>query len=372
MAKAKATTRLTHAFDFLAAEEFALPRGICVLFGGQRFLKLLCMTRLLGEGDGESAFANSRFEGNVEWPVVMDEVHSQSLFGGGADKVVLIDGADEFVKEHRERLEKLCEDQHLAGTLVLVVDSWPGNTKLYKAIDKFGLPIHCDLPESRRGKSVSVDSAKLNQWIIDYARKTYDIILAVDAAATLGELTENNLGRIDSELEKVSLFVKPGETVTQSLIREHVGGWKSKTVFQTADAIMDGKIAESLLLIDRLISSGEHPLSIFGQLAWSFRRYPRAVEIYDRKQKAIHRDDPNSKRRPDMNDVLFQSEFYPHQFTSAQLNLKRLGRRKVERIGAWLVELDLMLKGSHSRDERARLAIEKFLFWLETNQTATA
>ncbi len=361
MAKTEKPASPIHAFDFLAETNVVLPHGVCVLFGGQRFLKLLCLKHIAGDlTPDEDDFSTTRFEGAVEWPVVMDELRSQSLFGSGRDKVVILDDADDFTKNHRERLEKVAEEANLVGTMVLVVNTWLGTTRLSKIVNKHGLAIHCDAPQVKRGKGTSVDTAKLHKWLIQFAKSQHHAVLVPDAAAVLCEFTENDFGRIDSELAKLSLFVSDKEPITQELVRQHVGGWRSQTMFQASDAIANGNVKESLLLIDRLLKSGEHPLGLFGQLSWSLRRYPKAIEVYDRMKKTTP--------RPNMQDVLQNAGFqaWGGQSAIAEANMRRLGRQRIEQLGKLLVEVDLSLKGSHSRDERARLAIEKLIFWLGT------
>ena len=188
MAKAtkESAPNTIHAFDFLKAKSMQLPRGVCVLFGSQRFLKLQVLRSIqqADHEDDDDQFSTTRFDEKVEWPILMDELKSQSLFSTG-DKRVIIDNADDFVKKHREKLEEVAQDKGIVGTLVLVVDGWLATTRLYKIVDKQGLQIDCNLPQVKRGKSSAVDSGKLNQWLIDFAQSTYQVSLSLPAVKML-------------------------------------------------------------------------------------------------------------------------------------------------------------------------------------------
>ena len=342
-----------HAFDFVKSAPEQLPRGICVLFGNQRFLKLMVLKAIqkaVDKGD-DDVFATTRFDDNADWPVLMDELKSQSLFGGG-DKRVIVDNADEFVKKYREKLEDVAQDKNLVGTLFLVVEGWPATTRLYKIVDKQGLQVECGIPQIKRGKGASVDAGKLNSWVIDYAKNVHQVLLNLPAAKLLCEFTDSDIGRIDSELAKLALYVKPGEGVTVAEVKQYVGGWRTQTMWEASDALAGGRTREALVLIDRLLTSGEHPLALFGQLSWALRRYPKVVEIYDRLKE--------TNPRPLLREAALKAGFreWGDDIPNAEQNLKRLGRAKAEMLGTRLLQTDLALKGSHSRDDRARLILE--------------
>ncbi len=355
MAKAtkEPASNTIHAFDFLKANSVQLPRGVCVLFGNQRFLKLLVLKTIqqVGNDDECDNFATTRFDEKVEWPVLMDELKSQSLFGGG-DKRVVIDNADDFVKKNREKLESVAQDKSVVGTLLLVVEAWPASTRLYKIVEKQGLQIECGLPHVKRGKGSAIDSERLNHWLIDFAQSVHMVSLSLPAVKMLCDFTDSELGRIDSELAKLSLYVKPGESVTDTLVKKHVGGWRTQTMWEASDAVAGGRTKEALVLVDRLLKSGEHPLALFGQLSWALRRYPKVVEIYDRMKE--------TNPRPSLREAAVKAGFreWGDDIPNAEQNLKRLGRKKAEMLGTRLLQTDLALKGTHSRDERARLILE--------------
>ena len=345
-----------HAFDFLNDSTAANSVGLISAFGNERLLKRLVVKQvvqaILQEDADEIPF--SRFEGDeTEWNRVNDELSTLSLFGEDEARICIVDNADAFVKKNRDSLEKLAEDPPSSGCLVLLVDTWPSNTRLYKMFEKRGLNIDCNPP--RRGRSKAPDEEAVAKWISNWAKQEFNVKIRPAVARTLIDLTECNLGLIEQEFSKLVLFVGKNGEISDTLVHDVVGGWRAQTVWETIDAATEGDADQALLHLDRLLQSGEHPLALFGQIAWSLKRYALVLEIMQRSQRT-----GNSIR---MIDAIKQAGFraWGGEIEKAEQRLKQLGRNRVAKILEWLVEIDLSLKGSHSADHRARLALENLI-----------
>ena len=101
-----------HAFDLIHQTVPPLQSGVCPVFGSERFLKKLVIKTLLDSIAGDDAeFSSVQLDGpKTTWAAVNDELSMSTLFGGSGLKLVVIDDADSFVKEHRSQLEKLVEN----------------------------------------------------------------------------------------------------------------------------------------------------------------------------------------------------------------------------------------------------------------------
>ena len=349
-----------HVFDLLNRPPGDDPVGLCPVFGADRFLKQLAVKHLLGIDSGEAEFSVCQFEGaTAQWADVADELSTRSLFGGDGPRVVLVDNGDPFVKRFRDSLEQLQESPP-EGRLVLVVDSWAANTRLYKRCDKGGIQINCDPPAIKRGRSKQRDDAKIIKWLITRASVEYGFELPANGAPVLIELTECNFGRMDQELAKLALYASD-EKLDPIAIREIVGGWPVQTMWQAIDAATDGNAGAALQLLDQLLRSGEHPLALLGQLAWSLRRFATVGELAQR--------DLRNGRRFDLNQSLKDAgvRAWGGELDQAGERLRQLGRKRVARINDWLLEADLALKRTHSRPERGRLVLEKLLTRMATD-----
>ena len=333
-------TGTVHAFDVLAKPPQNVPGGICALFGNERFLKLLIIKQLLQSLLGEEAeFGANQLEGDsVGWADVMDELSTLTLFGGDGPRIVVVNNADGFVKKYRDRLEGYVASPPKNGLLLLDVGTWPGNTKLYKAIDKSALQIQCEAPTIKRGRSKQRDDKKTVDWLVGWARSQHGFELPVNGAHTIVELTDCEFGRIDQELAKLSLYVDDKTKVDQKLINQVVGGWRTETMWSAIDAATDGDAGTALQLLDQLLSSEEHPLALFGQLSWSLRRYAETAEIVARQQR--------NRQKIDLNGAMKQAGFdvWGGELDNAVRRLRQLGRERAFQLHRWLVDADLALK----------------------------
>jgi DNA polymerase-3 subunit delta len=350
---------MQHAFEFLAADEPSAPAGVCVLLGDEPFLKQLVRRkirdRLFGEQDQDTPFAT--FEGkSASWRDVSDELRTVSLFGGGGRRLVVVDDADPFVTEHRVALEALAERSGLPGLLLLEVTTWPGNTRLAKIVAKHGLAIDCRAPQQVRGKSKTLDTGAVCNWIIQWGERQHAIRLQKKAAQVLLDLVSTEFGLLDQSLAKLALFVRPGGAVSAELVGDVVGGWKTKTTWDMMDAALDGDTAEALRQLDRLLMSGDPPQALFGQISWSLRRLAAATRVYERAQR--------SGRKLPLRSALEQAGVQAWQSQRVEKQLQRVGRKRAGKLYEWLLESDLALKGSHSTGDRARWVLERLLLRL--------
>ena len=76
---------------------------------------------------------------------VFDELRGYSLMGGY--KLVVVDPADDFVKAHREPLERYAQNPVDHATLVLRAGTW-NRGNLDKHIAKVGAVVKCEPPSS--------------------------------------------------------------------------------------------------------------------------------------------------------------------------------------------------------------------------------
>ena len=345
-----------HIFDFLESSLSPedLPQGLCPVFGSDRFLKKLTIETLSRSfANGDEDFAASTYDGNqATWPDIKDELFTKSLFGGDGPKLVIVDDAEPFVKANRERLEDLVKAD-MAGLLVIIVDTWASNTRLYKANAKKGLQIRCSPPT--KGKSKKTDEKRVQQWLIERAKTEYQYTLPANGASTVIELTECNFGRMDQELQKIALYVDKKGKVTNEVITQAVGGWRVKTMWDALDAAVEGDAGRALTLLDQLLRGGEYPLALFGQMAWSLRRYGQATEIVYQQMRA--------GKKPRIGDAVREAGFnaWGGELDAAEERLKKMGSARTGKILDWLLQADMALKRSHSHEDRGRLVLERLL-----------
>lgn len=346
-----------HAFDYLAKPAGFPPQAVCVVFGNEPFLKTLVMKELRRAVLGEDDVPFASFEGETaEMRDVLDELSTVALFGGGGRRLAMIAGADKFVTLHRSRLEDYVAKPKSSGVLVLEVEQWLGNTKLFKAVDASGLAIECRVPEKAAGRNKVLDEGRLCKWLSSWALSEHKLTLSGECAKLMLELVGPEFGLLDQELAKLSLFAGVGGKATPEQVRDVVGGWRTKSVWELADLAAEGNAAEALRQLDKILQSGEKPIAIFGQLSWALRRYAVATRMFEQAER--------QGRRPSLPEAIKASGFRHWEsgvLEATEAQLKQLGRERAGKLYRWLLDLDLSLKGSHSPEHRGRWAVEQLI-----------
>lgn len=356
--------RLIHSFDFLTAKTAPELPHFCALFGDDAFLRRLVLQRLRSlladdTGNDDSELALVRLSGHeAQWRDVVDELDTVSLFGGGRRTVILQD-ADDFVSSYRTELENLAGRESTRSTLVLLVSSWPKNTRLAKQVAQTGLVIECRPPQ-KKGKSGNADEAAVGKWLVSWAKNTHKLKIAPAAVRQLIELVGPHLGLLDQELAKLALYVADGEKVTEQFVIDKVGGWRTKTTWDLLDAAVEGDASVALRQLHQLLAAGESPQAMFGAFSWSLRRFAAATREVQRSER--------QGRRPMLRESLIQGGFrnYPRELEKAERQLRKIGRQRASEIYSWLLDADLKLKSSHSAPNRARQVLETLVFKLSS------
>lgn len=370
MAKSSAAkSGAVDALEFLSHPDKYPPANVCAVFGDDAFLKGEVLSelrkQLLSTDDGDfglTVFAG----GEVQLRDVLDALSSVSLFGDG-QRVVIIEDADTFVSDHRPELEDYITK--VAGTLrvpsvvtsaghgtrsvpitksvlILVVKTWPSNTRLAKAIATSGLAIKCDSPSDRQAKS----------WLTQRAKSVYNVRVDAAAADALLELVPPELGILLQEIAKLALVVGPDRLINVKIVEQNVGGWRTRVTWDMIDAAADGRAADALAQLDRLIASGEKPFGILPMMASSLRRFPTAVQLIEAAERNRQRLPPRA--------ALAQAGVIPFKLGDAERQLRQIGRQRAKQLTHWLLAADLAMKGHNSSDERARMEIERLVIRL--------
>jgi DNA polymerase-3 subunit delta len=345
MAKSAAKAGAVSALDFLA-ETAEYPLGsVCAAYGEDAFLKSEVFSairrNMLAGDDGE--FSLSAFAGrDAQLRDVLDALATVALFGSGS-RLVLVEDADAFVSEHRRELEDYAAKPARGAVLVLEVKTWPSNTKLAKAVAAGGLAIDCAPPKERQ----------IKLWLIQRAKSAHGARLDAAAADALCALVPPELGILVQELAKLALLVGDDRVISVRLVRDNVGGWRARATWDMIDAAADGRAAEALAQLDRLIAAGEKPHALLPQMASSLRRFATAAQL-------IEQAEAGSRRLP-LHDALSQAGILPFKLSDAERQLRQIGRPRAKLLTRWLLAADLAIKGHNSADDRARIELERLI-----------
>lgn len=339
-----------HAVDYLAAPSKHAPEAVNVVFGDEPFLKRLALTALKKEalGTGDADFSLSVLEGDkAVLRDMLDALSTVAMFGGGR-RLVVIEEADDFVSQNREKLETYVAKPFPTGRLVLEVKSWPANTRLHQMVAKTGLPIECSAPKA----------AQLPKWLINWANETHGVPLDAAAAKMLVELVGPELGLLDQEIAKLALLVPEGGAISAKLVSNHVGSWRARTAWEMIDAALAGNLSGALVQLDRLLLAGEFPVAILGQISATLRRLAAATRTILSAEA--------QRQRVSLRSALEQAGVRSFVLSKSEAQLKHLGRDRGRQLYRWLLEADLALKGDSALPPR--LVLENLLIRLATPQ----
>lgn len=229
---------------------------IVVLHGKELFLQGELMVRLRQSLESRTGGEVEvvRYEGSrAGLADVLDELRSFGLMA--QHKLVVVTEAEEFVKKHREPLERYAQEPVETATLLLRSEGWnKGN--LDKAIEKVGRIIKCDEPSR----------AQVEAWLTHRAGEGHKVKIGREAMAQLVEHIGLDLGRLDSELGKVAVGVEPGETISGDQVRAIVGHASDDAAWAIQDALLTGSAQKSLQKLHELVDLAGADLA---PIAWA-------------------------------------------------------------------------------------------------------
>lgn len=349
------STAPTHVFDFLnSIPSHPLP-AVIACFGNDDFLRRTAIHHWIAHSKLEPESIRV-FDGDEDaWREVHDELATRSLFDVAGHRMAVVRSSDKFVTKNRETLERWVDDPAPDSCLLLEIQTLAANTKLYKLIGQKGYLVNCTVPQKSSWGNPP-DEKALQQWTIAWAKSRHEVQLTAKQSAVIVDRIGGVCGLIDCELAKLALFADSKQQVSDDRINELVGGWRTQTAWELADAIADGRVANALEQLDKLINAGQNAVGLLAQLSWSLRRFGLAAQLVEQSER--------TGGKMALATALEQAGFFRFDVAKAEARLKRIGRARSKEMLTSLVELELKLKGSHSNEHRARLALESLIMKL--------
>ena len=348
-----------HAFDYLSEPGKHRAAAITVLFGDEWLLRKLVLDQLQDVLFGAEDIPVASLDGQTaEWRDARDELCSASLFGGGKPRLVIIHDADTFISEHRKQLEDYVAKPVTRNVLLLMAKTFAANTRLYKEVIQAHLAIDCRPPEIARGRSKSLDTKRIVQWMVENADRRHSARLPSMSAELLLDLVGPDFGRLDSETEKLALYVGGQEKITPELVRDLVGGWRAQSTWDMIDAALEGQAAAALDHFARLLQAGDEPIGILAQMAWALRQYAAATRVIQRSEQA--------GRKWSLEGALLEAGVKPFGDNLAKgvRRLRQIGRVRGSHLYQWVLDADLAMKLTHSSTDRSRWMLEQLILRL--------
>ena len=227
---------------------------IGVLHGSDAFLRALRTDEVrdaLRAAHGEVEVV--RFQGGeASVADVLDECRSFGLMQ--QHKLVIVDDADQFVKDQgREIMERYAAAPAEQATLLLRGPKW-NKGKLDKLIEKVGAIIKCDMMAPPTAAA----------WARQRISKRHDAEIAPDAARSLVERVGTELGRLDSELQKLAAAAASRGTrqVTLDLVHELVQATAEEEVWSIQSRLLEGDAEHAARGVREALEVSRHPATL--------------------------------------------------------------------------------------------------------------
>lgn len=227
-----------------------------ILHGKDPFLRALHTDKLREALAGAGVEAEvMRFDGaSAGVADVLDECRTLGLMQ--QHKVVVVDEADEWLKDtgegvrSRDLVERYLVSPSESATLVLRAETWRRG-KVDKLVEAVGCVIKCEKPDERTAAS----------WAVGRAEKRYGAVLEREAARALVSLCGAELGRLDSEIAKLS-SAAVGGTIDAALVREMVGYSREQAFWDVQEALLGGDAEAALAKVRELMTVSRLPATL--------------------------------------------------------------------------------------------------------------
>jgi DNA polymerase-3 subunit delta len=249
----------------------------------------------------------------------------------------VVDNGDPFVTKNRGELEKRLAHVPETGLLILDVKTWASNTRLAKMVDK-AATIVCKAPSSQQ----------LPGWCIEWCASQYKKQIAPDAARLLTELVDPEMGLLDQELLKLSIYIGAKPKIEFADVDTLVGNNRAQDIWKIFDAIGSGNVKDALAIVNRLFDQGEEPMRIIGAMSWQLRKLAQAARL--------------SSQGVSIGAAIARAGVPPFKVRDAETQIKHLGRRRLDRLYDWLLQINMDLRGNSTLS--ARTLFERFLLKL--------
>ncbi len=246
---------------------------VCAVVGSDRSMRLEALEEVMRPITSVPTFAGAtRVDGaDADLAEVLDDVRTPSLLGDF--RVVVVENADKFITDNRKTLERYCAAPSDTGTLILLCNSLPKSTRLYKAISSSGRVVAI---EPLKGRNVV-------PWIEQRAKSKYGKRIAPRAATMLREHVGDAAGMLDAEIAKLSDYVGERDVITAEDIEALTGRHREEKVFAVTDAIASGNTKAAIEQWEQVLATDRaaQGRAIAG-MAWGVRRLLDARRAWER------------------------------------------------------------------------------------------
>ncbi len=236
-------------------------------------------------------------------------------------RLVLVRHTDAMTPTEQANLAPYIDDPSETTCLVLTADKLDGRAKLVKAAKKRGAFVEA---KPLRGR-------ELREFIRSEASGR-DHAIAPQAVETLLDAVGEDLGAIDDALERLSLFVGPGQRIDADAVLKCVTRIRVESIWSLVDAIGLRDTRQGVAAAQSLLDDREPPLRLLAMVA-------RQLRIVARMREAL-----SEGLRPQ--EAAKRAGAPPFKARDLTESARRFTAESLGRAFAVIAETDRALKGS--------------------------
>lgn len=258
---------------------------VILIYGEEQFLIESAINqisdRIFNKGDAEDTLIQYDLEETTIDDVIM-EAETYPFFS--EQKIVIAKKAffltakqtKSQVEHDLNRLIEYIEQPVDFSTLIIVVpyEKLDERKKVTKQLKKQAMTINCQ----------EVKSWEIDQWLTHLA-KQYQIYLDKSAEQILLNETGTNLGLLQSEIEKLALYVGENGQVTAEIARDLVSHQGQATGLNLVDMVISKDLTGAIKIYRDLMKLNEEPIALIGLLASQLRTI---YQVKILRQKGYH------------------------------------------------------------------------------------
>jgi DNA polymerase-3 subunit delta len=254
-------------------------KPIYLLYGEENYLHNIIQDTIRSFfGNNKKSVNCEIFYGeNTDFNRLVNSIKSLPL--GIEKQVVIIKNFEKLNSAYVKKLEyfiknKSFQDNAITIFIFSLKKQIPKNIPLAK-IRQFGSIVSLKKPTSYQVK----------QWLNQRLNKK-QVKIMPEALYYLQKLTDNDLGRINNEIEKIICYLGEGKSsITKEDIVINFFGSEEGNIFNFVDAIGERKTRKALALLRVLQENEYHPLSLLTMISRQIKLILKAKTFKDNKKK---------------------------------------------------------------------------------------
>ena len=329
-----------HVRELLQEAREGRFRPVVLIVGPERWLAAQAVAALRRAvlGEGPSGFNDDRFEvgpGATPMATVLSTARTLPMMATARFVLAHLQRGEKTPAEDLAALADYLEQPSETSCLVVLAERLDGRSKLVRRAKAKGAYVEAS-PLKR---------AQLQDFLREEARRRGHRLEPAAAALLLEDVGEQ-LGPLDDALERLSLYVGPGQPITVEAVEATLTRSHGETVWGLVDGVAEGDARRALRVAARaFVHDAEPPLRLVALLARQFRMIARFREARAQGQRPA--------------EAARAAGAPPFKARDLDRAASRLDGRRLTAIFEVLAQLDRQLKGSKVPAEL--LAEEAFL-----------